>query len=100
MFVFENELDVRQGFGEHVRNRLQAQRPTDVPGMLDYEVLTRGVTDTCEQICIRSVWASQKEFHAFMQRKDFQLTHCGKCLPHLLQYRIRFYTEDKANVAH
>jgi len=100
MFVFENELNVRQGYGEHVCNRLQAQRPTAVPGMLDYEVFVRGATADCEQICIRSVWTSQKEFQAFMQHKDFQLTHCGKCLPYLKQYRIRFYTDEEAPTTH
>lgn len=100
MFVFENHLDVRRGYGEQVRNRLQSQRPADVPGMLGYEVFTKEQTASCEQICIRSVWASQRDFHAFMQRKDFQFTHCAKCLPYLMQYRIRFYSEDAAEFTH
>jgi len=103
MFVFENELNVRPGYGEHARNRLQAQRPTGVPGMIDFEVFTRGTAEACEQICIRSVWASREQFQAFMQSKDFQLTHCGKCLPYLMQYRIRLYakeSQEAAPVAH
>ena len=98
MFVFENELNVRQGYGEHVYNRLQAKRPANVPGMLDYEVFKRGTSGMCEQICIRSVWTSKEEFQAFMQRQDFQLTHCAKCVPYLMQYRIRCYFEKSAVV--
>ena len=91
MFIFENQLIVQKGYGEQIRNRLQSLKPqVNIPGMLSYEVVPQEQTAQCEQICVRSIWKSQKDFQAYMRSKDFQVTHCAKCLPYLVQYQIRF----------
>ncbi len=91
MLVFENQLIVQKGYGEQIRNLLQSlMSQVNIPGMLSYEVVPEGQTGQCEQICVRSIWESQKDFQAYMRSKDFQATHCGKCLPYLVRYQIRF----------